>query len=32
MLRDRPAGTKVALSLRRGGQTRAVTLILRDQI
>ena len=32
MLRDLPAGTKVALSLRRGGQTRAVTLILRDQI
>ena len=32
MLRDRPAGTKVALSLRRGGETRAVTLILRDQI
>jgi len=32
MLRDLSAGTKVALSLRRGGQTRAVTLILRDQI
>ena len=32
MLRDLPAGTTVALSLRRGGQTHAVTLILRDQI
>ena len=32
MLRDLPAGTKVALIIRRGSETRAVTLILRDQI
>jgi S1-C subfamily serine protease len=32
MLRDEPAGTKVALSVRRGGETRPVTLTLKDQI
>jgi len=32
MLRDRPAGTRVRLTLRRGTQTHPVTLILRDQI
>jgi hypothetical protein len=31
-LRDEPPGTKVALSVRRGGETRLVTLTLRDQI
>ncbi len=31
-LRDEPVGTKVELSVRRGGETRAVTLVLRDQI
>jgi membrane-associated protease RseP (regulator of RpoE activity) len=32
MLRDEPAGTKVVLSVRRGGETRVVTITLRDQI
>jgi S1-C subfamily serine protease len=31
-LRNDPAGTKVKLSVTRGGETRAVTLTLRDQI
>ena len=31
-LRDEPAGTKVVLTVKRGGETRAVTLTLRDQI
>jgi predicted aspartyl protease len=31
-LRDLPAGTRVALTIRRGGETRRVTLILRDAI
>jgi predicted aspartyl protease len=32
LLRDRPAGTKVKLMVRRGAESRAFTLILRDQI
>ncbi len=32
LLRSRPAGTRVQLSVKRGADTRAVTLILRDQI
>ena len=32
LLRDRPAGTVVNLTVRRGSQTRAVALTLRDQI
>jgi predicted aspartyl protease len=32
MLRDRPAGTKVKLDVRRGDATREVELVLRDQI
>ncbi|THD58506.1 aspartyl protease family protein [Phenylobacterium sp.] len=31
-LRSEPVGTKVALTVRRGGESRAVTLTLRDQI
>jgi hypothetical protein len=31
-LRTAPPGTRVGLTIRRGGQTRTVTLILRDQI
>jgi predicted aspartyl protease len=31
-LRDRPAGTRIMLSVRRGDQTRRITLTLRDQI
>jgi predicted aspartyl protease len=30
--RDEPAGTKVALTVRRAGESREVTLVLRDQI
>jgi hypothetical protein len=32
LLRDKPAGTRLQLMIRRGTQTRPVTLILRDQI
>jgi predicted aspartyl protease len=32
MLRDRPAGSKVRLEVRRGAATRTVELVLRDQI
>lgn len=32
MLRDMPSGTKVALSVRRGSETRLVTMTLKDQI
>jgi predicted aspartyl protease len=31
-LRDEPAGTKVALSVKRGAETRQVMLVLKDQI
>ncbi len=32
MLRDKPPGTKVALTVRRGGESRPVTITLKDQI
>ncbi|MGZ3280752.1 MAG: PDZ domain-containing protein, partial [Caulobacteraceae bacterium] len=31
-LRDEAVGTKVALAVRHGGETREVVLVLRDQI
>jgi S1-C subfamily serine protease len=32
MLRDKPVGTKVVLTVKRGGARRTVTLVLKDQI
>lgn len=32
MLREKPPGTKVTLSVRHGGETRPVTIVLKDQI